>query len=131
MLVVHFVLKILHLKLDGKSGLPSGWWQFYNVGHLVSCRVGVRQEGHWFEILNLKIISHYFSDKMNFKKKCRGKLRVFDTFSGKSGLYNDENEPRKSTPVLLSMKQRPEEENVEPIKMIHTSAKAKGLRRQR
>ena len=66
---------------------------------------------------------------MNVKKKFRSKLRIFDSFNGKSDLYSSESSAERSTPILLGIKQRTEEDKEEPVKTENSPAKS--LRRQR
>jgi len=66
---------------------------------------------------------------MNVKKKFRTKLRIFDSFSGKSDLCRSESFAESSTPVLLGIKQKSEEDKDELVK--YEKLPVKSLRRQR
>ena len=66
---------------------------------------------------------------MNLKKKTRSKLKIFGSFSGKSRKYKDEECAKTSTPVLLGVKKRPEEETNCPVMILHSLNKS--LSRQR
>ena len=78
---------------------------------------------------------------MNVKKKFRSKLRIFESFNGKTDWYQDDSYKDDSVPVLLAVKQRLEEQEVEKEthKLVEgqegpakpEKSKDKSLRRQR
>ena len=120
----------------------------------IFCRDESRLSRMWFSakfhfnqcFSDLTITSHFynfynFQIKMNVKKKFRSKLRIFESFNGKTDWYQDDSCKDDSVPVLLAVKQGLEEQEVEkethklvvgqeePVKL--EKSKDKSLRRQR
>ena len=110
-------------------------------------RMGFSAKFHFNQCFSdLTVTSHFynfynFQIKMNVKKKFRSKLRIFESFNGKTAWYQDDSCKDDSVPVLLAVKQGLEEQEVEkethklvvgqeePVKL--EKSKDKSLRRQR